>query len=147
MPPVAEPQRLAAILAVDIAGYSSLSERDAAAAVAHVARLRERALAIAAKHQGRIFNTAGDGVMLEFPTATAARAAAMALGAEETQTRLRFGVHLGEVTSAANGDLLGHGVNVAARLQAEATPGAILASQIVRDSAEPELAARLTARG
>jgi adenylate cyclase len=147
MPPGTDPQRLAAILAVDIAGYSSLSERDAAAAVARVAQLRERAMAIAAKHQGRIFNTAGDGVMLEFPTATAALSAAMALRAEEQDTPLRFGVHLGEVTSAANGDLLGHGVNVAARLQGEATPGAILASQIVRDSAAPELADRLTARG
>ncbi len=147
MPPGADSQRLAAIVAIDIVGYSSLSERDAAEAVARVARLRDRATAVAAEHQGRIFNTAGDGVMLEFPTATAALSAAMALCADEQETQLRFGVHLGEVTGAENGDLLGHGVNVAARLQSEATPGAILASQIVRDSAEPELAARLTARG
>lgn len=147
MPPGADPQRLAAIVAIDIVGYSSLSERDAAEAVARVARLRERATAVAAQHQGRIFNTAGDGVMLEFPTATAALSAAMTLCADDQDTQLRFGVHLGEVTSAENGDLLGHGVNVAARLQSEATPGVILASQSVRDSAEPELAARLTARG
>ena len=147
MPPGTDPQRLAAIVAIDIVGYSSLSERDAAQAVARVARLRDRATAVAALHQGRIFNTAGDGVMLEFPTATAALAAAMALQGEEQETPLRFGVHLGEVTSAANGDVLGHGVNVAARLQSEAAPGTILASQIVRDSADPELAARLAPRG
>lgn len=147
MPPGAEPQRLAAIVSIDIVGYSSLSERNAAEAVARVARLRDRATAVAAEHQGRIFNTAGDGVMLEFPTATAALSAAMTLSADVEDVQLRFGVHLGEVSSAENGDLLGHGVNVAARLQSEATPGAILASQIVRDSAEPALAARLVARG
>ena len=82
MPPGAEPQRLAAIVSIDIVGYSSLSERDAAEAVARVARLRDRATAVAAEHQGRIFNTAGDGVMLEFPTATAALSAAMTLSAD-----------------------------------------------------------------
>ncbi len=147
MSPGTDPQRLAAIVAIDSVGYSSLSERDAAQAVARVARLRDRATAVAALHQGRIFNTAGDGVMLEFPTATAALAAAMALQGEDQEAQLRFGVHLGEVTGAADGDLLGHGVNVAARLQSEAAPGTMLASQIVRDSAEPELAAKLVARG
>jgi adenylate cyclase len=141
------PRKLAAIVSVDIAGFSALAERDAGEALAHVARVRVYATGVAAKHNGRIFNTAGDGVMLEFASATDALYAAIALCETETQAKLRFGVHLGEVTQAANGDLLGHGVNVAARLQAEAAPGTILVSQIVYDNAAPELAQRLAPRG
>lgn len=140
-------RRLAAIVAIDIAGYSSLTERDAGLAAAQVARVRAEAEAVAARHGGRIFNTAGDGVMLEFPTASAALTAAVELAHAKLDATLRFGVHLGEVAAADNGDLLGHGVNVAARLQSEAGPGAILASQIVRESAAPELSGLLSARG
>jgi adenylate cyclase len=147
MPGAPQSPRLAAIVSVDIAGYSSLVERDAAQALTYVARLREQARAEAVRHKGRVFNTAGDGVMLEFASATAALSAAIALCEAEREATLRFGVHLGDVVPADNGDLLGHGVNVAARLQAEATPGGILVSQMVRDAAASELAARLTPRG
>lgn len=141
----AAPRKLAAIVSVDIVGFSSLAERDAGEALALVAKLRDRAAAIAARHRGRIFNTAGDGVMMEFASATDALTAA--LETCEGGGRLRFGVHLGEVTEAENGDLLGHGVNVAARLQAEATAGTVLASQIIYDNAAPALAAKLRPRG
>jgi adenylate cyclase len=139
-------RRLAAIVSADIAGYSALSERDAASAIEQVARLRERARAACAEHDGRIFNTAGDGVMLEFASASDSLAAAIKLSASG-EAPLRLGVHLGEVTAAENGDLLGHGVNVAARLQAEAAAGGIIVSQIVRDTAAPDLADRLSPRG
>lgn len=139
------PRKLAAIVSIDIVGFSALAERDAAQALALVAQLRERAGNIAAQFGGRIFNTAGDGVMMEFSSATDALNAA--LNVCEGGGRLRFGVHLGEVTQAENGDLLGHGVNVAARLQAEAAQGTVLASQIVRDNAAPELVAKLQPRG
>ncbi|HRP11687.1 MAG TPA: hypothetical protein PLK37_11675 [Terricaulis sp.] len=145
MPGAPQSPRLAAIVSVDIAGYSALVERDAAEALAQVARLRERAHAEAARHAGRVFNTAGDGVMLEFASASAALQAAIALC--EGEATLRFGVHLGDVLPAENGDLLGHGVNIAARLQSEAEPGGILASQIVRDAVASHLAARLAPRG
>jgi adenylate cyclase len=141
------PRKLAAIVSVDIAGFSALAERDAAEALAHVARVRVYATGIAARHNGRIFNTAGDGLMLEFASATDALNASIALCETETQAKLRFGVHLGEVTQTANGDLLGHGVNIAARLQAEAAPGTILVSQIVYENAAPELIQRLAPRG
>jgi len=147
MADVPQPSRLAAIVSADIAGYSALVETDSARALAHVARLREQAEAEAERHNGRIFNTAGDGVMLEFATASAALSAAIALCEAKQEATLRFGVHVGEVTPAANGDLLGHGVNIAARLQAEAAPGGILVSQIVRDTAAPLLAQRLVSRG
>jgi TolB-like protein/Tfp pilus assembly protein PilF len=141
------PRKLAAIVSVDIVGYSALAERDPAEALAHVSRLRERAAAVSELNAGRIFNTAGDGLMLEFASATDALNACFALCESEHGSRLRFGVHLGEVSEAGDGDLLGHGVNVAARLQAEADPGAIIVSQIVRDSAAPDLAARFAQRG
>lgn len=139
-------RRLAAIVSADIVGYSALVERDAALALAQVARVRERASAVAAQHRGRIFNTAGDGLMLEFASASDALAAALALSEAETEATLRFGVHLGEVVDAGE-DLLGHGVNIAARLQAEADPGGVLISKIVRDTADAELAEQCEPRG
>lgn len=146
MPDAPQSRRLAAIVSADIAGYSALSERDAASAIEQVARLRERARQACDEHGGRVFSTAGDGVMLEFASASDALAAAIEL-CEGAEAPLRLGVHLGEVTDAENGDLLGHGVNVAARLQAEAATGGIIVSQIVRDTAAPELAERLAPRG
>lgn len=147
MPDAPQTRRLAAIVSADIAGYSALSERDAAQAISHVARLRDRARDACARHGGRIFNTAGDGVMLEFASASDALTAAFRLCEASQDAKLRIGVHLGEVTLAENDDLLGHGVNVAARLQAEAIAGGLIVSQIVYESVAPDLAARLTARG
>jgi TolB-like protein len=137
------PQTLAAIVSIDIAGYSSLAERDPAEAVARVKRLREQAGTLAGVHGGRIFNTAGDGVMLEFASASDALATASSLCDPE----VRIGVHVGEATRAENGDLLGHGVNIAARLQSEAAAGSILVSQVVRDTATSDIAGKLVARG
>jgi adenylate cyclase len=138
---------LAAIVAIDVAGYSALAERDQEAAARLIARLRENAVAAATAHDGRMFSTAGDGAMLEFSSASDALSAAITLRDEEYEAPLRLGVHLGEVLIAANGDLLGHGVNVAARLQAAAEPGAVLVSQIVRDTVQGALAERLRSRG
>src|SRR5690349_13465666 len=146
MPEASQSRRLAAIVSADIAGYSALSERDAASAIEQVARLRERARWACEAHGGRIFNTAGDGVMLEFASASDALAAAIKIS-ENAEAPVRLGVHVGEVTAAEDDDLLGHGVNVAARLQAEAAAGGIIVSQIVRDTAAPALAERLTPRG
>jgi adenylate cyclase len=137
------PRTLAAIVSIDIVGYSDLAERDPNQAVAQVSLLREASSAAATANGGRIFNTAGDGVMLEFASASKALACALALCAPS----LRIGVHLGEVTRADNGDLLGHGVNVAARLQSEAGAGSILVSQIVRDTATRETADKFVPRG
>ncbi len=147
MPTASEPRKIAAILSCDIAGYSALSERDQARAVQCVALLREHADTIAAERGGRIFSTAGDGAMLEFQTASDALGAAIALAAALTDPPLRLGVHMGEVTITAGGDLLGHGVNIAARLQAEAPPGGVIVSQAVRDMVDAELARQLTPRG
>src|SRR5262249_48410141 len=79
--------------------------------------------------------------------ANASNALAAAIALSDGESKLRFGVHLGEVTPTENGDLLGHDVNVAARVQAEAPPGGILVSEIVRKNVAPEMAERLLARG
>jgi lysozyme len=130
-------RKLATIMAVDVAGYSRAAEADEGAAAEAVARLRATIEEIIAPFGGRVFNTAGDGVMIEFPAATSGAQAAVKLLAESRAgvrplPQIRIGLHLGEVIVADDGDLLGHGVNVAARLQALAEPGAAVVSQAVQ---------------
>lgn len=145
-------RRLATIVAMDVVGYSALSERDEAAAVATVAALKRVAEAAATRHGGRIFNTAGDAVMMEFPAASAGLKAALDI---LTETRagvsdlpqIRVGVHLGEVSVAPSGDILGHGVNVAARLEQMAAPGTVLVSGVVRDQIREAAAVAFVPRG
>src|SRR5213075_697927 len=100
---------------------------------AEVAALRGVIEAIVGPHGGRLFNTAGDGFMLEFGSSLAAVEAACTL-AERCEPKVRIGVHLGDVVVQPNGDLLGHGVNVAARLMAQSSPGAALVSATVRQT-------------
>jgi TolB-like protein/Tfp pilus assembly protein PilF len=100
----------------------------------------------AAAHGGRVFNTAGDGFMLEFSSGHAAVEAALAL-AETCVPRVRVGVHLGDVVVQPDGDILGHGVNVAARLMARSAPGSVLVSAAVRQTIRGALAERFVSRG
>ena len=128
-------KRLATILALDVVGYSRASERDDEAAAQTVQDLNAKVEEIAAPFGGRVFSAAGDGFMLEFPSAAAGVSATMAvLKASSTGSlpKIRLGLHLGDVIPQANGDLLGHGVNVAARLQALAEPGTGMVSETVR---------------
>lgn len=141
--------RLASIVAVDMAGFSSLSERDQRRAARSVEALRARIEAAAAAHQGRLFNTAGDGFMLEFA------AAGNALGAIQDildkrpkgEPDIRVGAHVGDVVVTVNNDLLGHGVNVAARLQALAAPNTALVSSEFRSMARNSPSAIFMSRG
>ncbi len=139
-------RRLATIVALDVAGYSARTEADEAATSAEVAALRSAIEAIAARHHGRVFNTAGDGFMLEFGSSLAAVEAAVEL-AETCEPKVRVGVHLGDVIVQPNGDLLGHGVNVAARLMAKSDPGSALVSAAVRQTIRGPVFDRLTPRG
>jgi len=146
-----ETRRLATILAIDIAGFSRASERDEIAAAAHVRALRRQCGTAAESHRGRIFNTAGDGVMMEFPTVADGIAAALdiadAVRGESAMPPVRMGLHLGDVTVLANGDLIGAGVNVAARVQQRAQPGEILTTGDVRNLFATQAAAQFTAYG
>ena len=138
-------RRLTTILAVDVCGYTALSERDGAGARAAVRTLAARMTEIAGAHQGRVFHAAGDGFLAEFPSATRGVEAAVALHgslsrapitAQGGPIRLRAGLHTGEVTVEPNGDLLGHAVNVASRLEGEASPGGTLVSAATRSLSE-----------
>lgn len=140
-------KKLAIIVSVDIVGYSALAEADETAAADEVGRVRDLLDSAALVEGGRIFSTAGDGFMLEFASASGALSAAQAICASLDRRRLRIGVHLGDVLLAPNGDLLGHGVNVAARLRQIAMPGAILVSVDVRRAVRGALAARLHPQG
>jgi len=133
-------------VALDVAGYSARTEADEARTTAEVAALRKVIEAIAAKHGGRVFNTAGDGFMLEFGSSLSAVEAAFEL-AETCEPKVRVGVHLGDVAVQPNGDLLGHGVNVAARLMARSDPGGALVSGAVRQSIRGPVAERLQSQG
>ena len=139
-------RKLATIVALDVAGYSARTEADEARTTAEVAALRKVIEAIAAKHGGRVFNTAGDGFMLEFGSSLAAVEAAFELAAT-CEPKVRVGVHLGDVAVQPNGDLLGHGVNVAARLMARSDPGGALVSGAVRQSIRGPVAERLQSQG
>src|SRR5262245_11563639 len=129
---MSEQRKLTTIMAVDVAGYSRAAETDESGAADAVRRLRDVISTIVAPLGGRIFNTAGDGFMMELPTASAGVDAAIQLLAAPGAPQVRIGLHLGEVIVSENGDLLGHGVNVAARLQQMAEPGSALVSHAVQ---------------
>src|SRR5262245_54600146 len=131
-------RRLAAIVCIDVAGYSRLMGADEEGTLARVQALRHEVIepAIAA-HRGRLVKTTGDGFLTEFASvvdavrcaATVQRQAIDRAGAEPQTRRiaLRIGVNLGDVITEG-GDLHGDGVNVAARLEALAEPGTICLS-------------------
>lgn len=132
-------RRLAAILAADVAGYSRLIGADEEGTLLRLRMLFQRTVrpGIAA-HGGRVFKLMGDAVLAEFPSAVDAVRCAVALQAEVTaceaeDLRLRIGVHLGDVVVEGS-DLLGDGVNVAARLEGEALPGGIALSAAVAEA-------------
>ncbi len=139
-------RKLATIVALDVAGYSARAEADEDKTTAEVAALRKVIEGIASRHGGRVFNTAGDGFMMEFGASLLAVEAAFELAAT-CEPKVRVGVHLGDVMVQPNGDLLGHGVNVAARLMAQASPGSVLVSADVRRMMRGPLAQSLRSRG
>jgi class 3 adenylate cyclase/tetratricopeptide (TPR) repeat protein len=132
--------RLTAVWFADIVGYSRLAGEDDAAALQLIHLFQATSRVAAERHDGRIVKFLGDGALAEFSSTEAAvRAAHALMTAFETEARsvpggshaLRIGVHVGDVASAPDGDLYGDGVNVAARLQAEAEPGQLVASEDV----------------
>src|SRR3954451_14422850 len=135
-------RRLAAILATDVAGYARLINHDEVGTLRALAAHRQIMDGLIAEHGGRIANTAGDSVLAEFPSAVDAVQCAVAVQdrlraanesvEEDRRLRFRIGVHVGDVV-VRGGDLLGDGVNVAARLQSTAEPGGISLSGAAYD--------------
>lgn len=139
-------RRLATIVAVDVAGYSAAMEADEEGVLSGVAALHKIIVESAEVSGGRLFKTAGDGFLMEFATVTGALRATDAIR-DRAQLPLRIGVHVGEVSVAPDNDLLGHGVNVAARLQAQAPIGGVLVSSDVVRAVRGTIARRFAARG
>jgi adenylate cyclase len=135
-------RKLAAIFAADVDGYSRLMGIDEVGTLRALTTYREIIDALIAQDRGRIFNTAGDSVVAEFPSVVDAVHCAVevqrVLGAEnakrssDKQMRFRIGVHVGDVLVQGD-NLFGDGVNVAARLETLAEPGGICVSGSVRD--------------
>jgi adenylate cyclase len=130
-------RRLAAILAVDVVGYSRLMGADEAGTARAVKEHREAAAPIVRAFGGRLVKTMGDGVLLEFPSVVAAVECAIRMqqqmaerneGVPEAKRILyRIGVNLGDVLIDGE-DILGDGVNIAARLEGICEPGGVCIS-------------------
>ena len=131
-------RRLAAVVVVDVAEYSRLVGMDEEGTIAALQAHRQEVVDLKlAQYHGRIANTAGDSLLIEFPSALDALRCAidvqreMALRnqsvPEDRRLRFRIGINIGDVV-AQDGDLLGDGVNVAARLESLADPEGICIS-------------------
>lgn len=141
-------RKIAAIFAADIAGYSRLVAEDEEETLRRLASYREVIDDFIAKAGGRIFNTAGDAVLAEFPSAVDAVRCAIDIQ-ESLRTRnmayppsrqmsFRIGITIGDVVER-NGDLLGDGVNIAARLEGLAEVGGICVSRAVHEQVANKL--------
>jgi class 3 adenylate cyclase len=141
-------RRLATILMADVAGYSRLMGENEERTVQVLRGHRQIFDELLRLHRGRIFNTAGDSVLAEFPSAVeAVRCATEIQSALHTRNEhlppdqrmsFRIGINLGDVI-VQGGDLLGDGVNVAARIQSIAGPGGICISGSVYDQIQNKL--------
>ena len=149
-------RKIAAILAADIAGYSRLVAEDEEETLRRLAVYRGVFEDFVSRAGGRVFNTAGDGFLAEFPSAV--DAVRCAIDAQESlrtrnlayppsrQMAFRMGLTIGDVVDR-DGDLLGDGVNIAARLQTLAEPGRICISKSVYDSVANKLSVQFTDLG
>ena len=144
-------RRLAAILHADVAGYSRLMAGDELGTLADLKSRLDVLKEAIAGNSGRICNTAGDAILAEFLSVSAAVAAAIQAQrriaelnddvSNERRLDLRVGINLGEVIADDDGQVYGTGVNVAARLQELAEPGGIAISGRAKQQADPEIKA------
>ncbi len=137
---MSESRKIAAILVADVVGYSRLAGADEDRTLSRLRGLRSDLIdpAIAA-HHGRVVKRTGDGILIEFRSVVDAVRCAIELqnGLIERNAGLppdrriefRVGIHLGDVVEEADGDLMGDGVNIAARLEGVCSPGAICLSE------------------
>src|SRR5277367_6176016 len=137
---MSETRKIAAILVADVVGYSRLAGADEDRTLARLRGLRSDLIdpAIAA-HNGRVVKRTGDGILVEFRSVvdavrcaievqngTVERNAGVAL---DKRIEFRIGIHLGDIVEESDGDLMGDGVNIAARLERIAAPGSICLSE------------------
>ena len=142
-------RRLSAILAADVAGYSRLMGLDEAGTARILREHRVIVDALVRKHGGRIVKTTGDGILIEFPSVVDAVECAVAVQTAVTERNegvpqdrrmlFRIGINLGDILIEGD-DILGDGVNVAARLEGIAEPGGICISASVYDQVRAKVA-------
>src|ERR1700693_324512 len=135
-----ESRKLAAILVTDIVGYSRLAGADEGRILARWRTLRSDLIEpTISVHRGRVVKGTGDGFLVEFRSVVDAVRCAIELQhgllernaglPPERRIEFRVGIHLGDVVEESDGDLMGDGVNIAARLEGIAKPGAICLSE------------------
>jgi len=137
---MSETRKLTAILVSDVVGYSRLAGADEDRILARLRTLRSDLIdPTIAVHHGRIVKRTGDGSVIEFRSVVDAVRCAIELQnamvernagvPEDRRIVFRIGIHVGDVVEEADGDLMGDGINVAARLESIAKPGAICLSE------------------
>jgi len=137
---MAETRKIAAILVADVVGYSRLAGADEEGTLVRLRALRSDLIDPAiATHHGRVVNRAGDGSLIEFRSVVGAVRCALEVQngmvernvgvPEDRRIEFRIGLHLGDVVEEPDGDLMGDGVNIAARLESICAPGAICLSE------------------
>jgi adenylate cyclase len=135
-----ETRKLAAILVSDVVGYSRLTGADEDRILARLQALRSDLIdPTIAVHHGRVVKRTGDGAIVEFRSVVDAVNCALEIQkamvernaevAPDKRIEFRIGIHLGDVVEESDGDLMGDGVNIAARLEGVAKPGAICLSE------------------
>lgn len=135
-------RKLTTILAADAAGFSRAMDADEVGTYEALHAARDIFAKLITRHGGRIANTAGDGLIADFPSTVEAAQCAIEvqneLSSQNGDLKFRIGVHLGDVIVDGQ-DLIGEGVNLAARLQSMAEPGGVLISQQVYDQVHRKL--------
>src|SRR5688572_29747643 len=138
-------RRLAAILAADVVGFSSMMEKDEEGTLARVKALQREVIEPKVKERGgRLVKTTGDGFLCEFGSPVEAVRCALEMqeaacdGAGESLL-LRMGINLGDIIIEPDGDIYGDGVNLATRLEQIAVPGGVCISGPIYDQVEGRL--------
>jgi class 3 adenylate cyclase/TolB-like protein len=142
-----ETRKLAAILAADVVGYSRLAEADEEGTLARLRALRSDLIdPTIAVRKGRVVKRTGDGILIEFLSVVEALRCAIDIQTgmiernaglvADRRINFRIGIHLGDVIEENDGDLMGDGVNVAARLESIAEPGGISLSASAHDQVQ-----------
>jgi len=137
---VTENRKLAAILVSDVVGFSRLTGADEDRTLARLRTLRSDLIdPTISVYKGRIVKRTGDGAIVEFRSVVDAVRCAVEIQnamlernsgvSEDRRIAFRIGIHIGDVVEESDGDLMGDGVNIAARLEGVAKPGAICLSE------------------
>jgi adenylate cyclase len=136
---MAETRKIAAILAADVVGFSRMASADEDRTLARLRTLRSELIdPTVASQNGRVFKRTGDGALVEFRSVVEAVRTAIAIQKamsernvgmpSDQRIEFRIGIHLGDVVEESDGDLMGDGVNIAARLEGIAEPGGVCIS-------------------